>query len=68
MLVMVLGGTFHKTYKRGLLGDFSKNEKHKLGITTYFRLLVHSRQYRLILRLQGSVTVVICTDNNGLDD
>ena len=35
MLVMVLAGTFHKTYERGLLGNVPQNNKHKLTKTRY---------------------------------
>ena len=35
MLVMVLNGTFHKTYERGLLGNVPQLERHKLTRTQY---------------------------------
>ena len=35
MLVMVLPGTFHKTYERGLLGNVPKYLKKKQKLTKY---------------------------------
>ena len=36
MLVMVLDGTFHKTYVIGLLAYVQQSWKHELGVTRYF--------------------------------
>ena len=39
---MALDGTFHKTFKRGLLGKVPQNQKIKVNLNSkYFRLSFH---------------------------
>ena len=58
MLVMVLDGTFHKAYGRGLLANDLQSYNHKLDITRYI--------FGQLVQFQEVLCVLICTLENCL--